>query len=542
MPGLLMWLRTTLSDPATWRDIAWLLVNAVVGFTLTLLSAVLFLASVFYLIYPFLVWVTPDGVFTEPFGGLFTVNVATSFLMIPFGFFAFLIWLAAGERLLKGAAYVGKSLLGPTESAQLAIRVRELSDSRAETVDTQAAELRRIERDLHDGAQARLAALSMNLGMAEEMVARDPAQAAALLTEARESASTALSELRDLVRGIHPPVLADRGLDGAVKALAMSLPFKVDVTIELPGRPPAPVESAAYFAVAEALANAVKHAAATTAWVQLTHENERLHILVGDDGVGGATVAARRRSVRYRTAAGRLRRYVDRGQPDRRADHRDHGVALRVVIAEDHALLRDGLIRLLEAHDFEVVEAVDNGPRLVPALVEHRPDVAVVDVRLPPTFTDEGLQAAIEARRQVPGLPVLVLSQYVEQLYARELLTGGGGAVGYLLKDRVSNVADFLDSVRRVAAGGTAMDPDVIGQLLARNTRDEPIGRLTPRESEVLGLMAEGRSNAAIASALFVTEKAVSKHTNNIFAKLDLPPSEDDNRRVMAVLQYLSAR
>ncbi|GAA1693488.1 response regulator [Kribbella sp. NPDC056951] len=214
---------------------------------------------------------------------------------------------------------------------------------------------------------------------------------------------------------------------------------------------------------------------------------------------------------------------------------------MRVLIAEDHALLRDGLIRLLEAHDFEVVEAVDNGPRLVPALVEHRPDVAVVDVRLPPTFTDEGLRAAVEARQQVPGLPILVLSQYVEQLYARELLTGGG-AVGYLLKDRVSNVADFLDSVRRVAGGGTAMDPDVIGQLLARNTRDEPIGRLTPRESEVLGLMAEGRSNAAIASALFVTEKAVSKHTNNIFAKLDLPPSEDDNRRVMAVLQYLSAR
>lgn len=214
---------------------------------------------------------------------------------------------------------------------------------------------------------------------------------------------------------------------------------------------------------------------------------------------------------------------------------------MRVLIAEDHALLRDGLIRLLEAHDFEVVEAVDNGPRLVPALVEHRPDVAVVDVRLPPTFTDEGLRAAVEARKQVPGLPILVLSQYVEQLYARELLTGGG-AVGYLLKDRVSNVADFLDSVRRVAGGGTAMDPDVIGQLLARNTRDEPIGRLTPRESEVLGLMAEGRSNAAIASALFVTEKAVSKHTNNIFAKLDLPPSEDDNRRVMAVLQYLSSR
>ena len=212
---------------------------------------------------------------------------------------------------------------------------------------------------------------------------------------------------------------------------------------------------------------------------------------------------------------------------------------MRVVIAEDHALLRDGLIRLLQAHDFEVVEAVDNGPRLVPALVEHRPDVAVVDVRLPPTFTDEGLKSAIEARRQVPGLPILVLSQYVEQLYARELLTGGGGAVGYLLKDRVSNVADFLDSVRRVAGGGTAMDPDVIGQLLARNTRDEPISRLTPRESEVLGLMAEGRSNAAIAQRLFMSESAVAKHIASIFGKLGLAASDDDNRRVLAVLAHL---
>jgi DNA-binding NarL/FixJ family response regulator len=216
---------------------------------------------------------------------------------------------------------------------------------------------------------------------------------------------------------------------------------------------------------------------------------------------------------------------------------------VRIVIAEDHALLRDGLIRLLEANDFEVVEAVDNGPRLVPALVEHQPDVAVVDVRLPPTFTDEGLKAAIEAREKVPGLPILVLSQYVEQLYARELLAGGRtGGLGYLLKDRVSNVAQFVESVRRVAAGGTAMDPEVIAQLLTRSSREEPIQRLTPRESEVLGLMAEGRSNAAVASALFITEKAVSKHTNNIFTKLDLAPSEDDNRRVMAVLTYLSAR
>ncbi|HEY2697973.1 MAG TPA: response regulator transcription factor [Pseudonocardiaceae bacterium] len=213
---------------------------------------------------------------------------------------------------------------------------------------------------------------------------------------------------------------------------------------------------------------------------------------------------------------------------------------MRVVLGEDLALLRDGLIRLLEAHDFEVVEAVDNGPSLLHALIEHKPDVAVVDVRLPPTFTDEGLRAAIAARAEVPGLPVLVLSQYVEQLYARELLSDGQGGVGYLLKDRVANVGQFLDAVRRVADGGTAMDPEVVSQLLARNAGREPLHKLTPREREVLEQMAEGRSNAAIAGKLFITEKAVSKHTNNIFAKVGLPQSSDDNRRVLAVLAFLN--
>ena len=213
---------------------------------------------------------------------------------------------------------------------------------------------------------------------------------------------------------------------------------------------------------------------------------------------------------------------------------------MRVVIGEDLALLREGMIRLLEAHDFEVVEAVDNGPSLLRALVTHQPDVAVVDVRLPPTFTDEGLRAAIDARGKIPGLPVLVLSQYVEQLYARELLSDRTGGVGYLLKDRVSDVGQFVEAVTRVAQGGTAMDPDVISQLLTTRAADAPMQRLTPREREVLGLMAEGRTHTAIAARLFITEKAVSKHTNSIFTKLDLPPSEDDNRRVLAVLAYLN--
>jgi DNA-binding NarL/FixJ family response regulator len=169
----------------------------------------------------------------------------------------------------------------------------------------------------------------------------------------------------------------------------------------------------------------------------------------------------------------------------------------------------------------------------------HRPDVAIVDVRLPPTFTDEGLRAALSARAKMPGLPVLVLSQYVEQIYARELLAGGTGGIGYLLKDRVSDGAQFVDAVRRVAGGGTAMDPEVIARLLDRSSADGALGSLSPREREVLEMMAEGRSNAAIAQRLFITERAVAKHTSSIFLKLNLQPSDDDNRRVLAVLAYL---
>ncbi|MFF8675866.1 LuxR C-terminal-related transcriptional regulator [Streptomyces sp. NPDC015242] len=213
---------------------------------------------------------------------------------------------------------------------------------------------------------------------------------------------------------------------------------------------------------------------------------------------------------------------------------------MRVVLAEDLFLLRDGLVRLLQAHGFEIAAAVESGPELASALAELDPDVAVVDVRLPPTHTDEGLQCALDARRRRPGLPVLVLSQHVEQLYARELLADGSGGVGYLLKDRVFDAEQFTDAVRRVAAGGTAMDPQVIQQLLARQSgTDRPLARLTPRELEVLELMAQGRSNAAIAGKLVVTERAIAKHTANIFAKLGLEVSDDDNRRVLAVLAYL---
>ncbi|MFI9360435.1 LuxR C-terminal-related transcriptional regulator [Kitasatospora sp. NPDC053057] len=212
---------------------------------------------------------------------------------------------------------------------------------------------------------------------------------------------------------------------------------------------------------------------------------------------------------------------------------------MRIVLAEDHFLLRDGLIRLLQAYGHEVVAAVDNGADLLRALTEQQPDVAIVDVRLPPNFTDEGLRAVLTARRTTPDLPVLLLSQYVEPLYARELLASGGRGVGYMLKDRVTNGSQFLDSIRRVADGGTAMDPEVISQLLVRKERDESISALSGREREVLEWLAQGRSNAGIAQGLFITEKAVAKHVSNIFTKLNLLPTDGDNRRVLAVLAYL---
>ena len=209
---------------------------------------------------------------------------------------------------------------------------------------------------------------------------------------------------------------------------------------------------------------------------------------------------------------------------------------MRVVIAEDSVLLRDGLTRMLTTYGFDVVATVADGPAVAETLISLRPDVSVVDIRLPPTFTDEGLQAAITARRQVPGLPVLILSQYVERLYARELLSDRAGAVGYLLKDRVAEVREFVEAVRQVASGGTVMDQEIVAQLLSGR---EHLSTLTRREREVLARMAEGRSNSAIAALLVVSERAVSKHINSIFTKLDLPLSTDDHRRVLAVLAYL---
>ncbi|MBV8955177.1 MAG: response regulator transcription factor [Solirubrobacterales bacterium] len=214
---------------------------------------------------------------------------------------------------------------------------------------------------------------------------------------------------------------------------------------------------------------------------------------------------------------------------------------MRVMICEDHALVRDGLERLLSTHGFEVVASVGDTGAFLAALRAGAPDVCVLDVRLPPSFTDEGVRAALEARQMVPGLPILILSQYVEQTFARELFTSGEGGVGYLLKDRVADPSQFVEAVKRVAAGGTALDPEAVAALLSGSERQGRLALLTPREHEVLGLMAEGRSNSGIAETLVVSERAVEKHVSNIFWKLDLPAGSGDHRRVLAVLAWLRA-
>jgi signal transduction histidine kinase len=289
-PGWQPLFLTMLRDPASWRDLAWLIVNVVVGGLVSLLTALLFVGGVFYLIYPFLYWVTPQEIFGDPFG-LFTLHsVAGALAVVPVGLVFFAAWYVLSVPLADLNAALMRSLLGPTGDAALRARVQQLATSRADTVDTQASELRRIERDLHDGAQARLASLGMSLGLAEQLLSADPEAARRLLLEARESTSTALVELRDLVRGIHPPVLADRGLDGAVQALALVNPVPTTVVINLAGRLPAPVESAAYFTIAEALANAIKHSGARNILITVEHADGLLSMRVNDDGRGGARI------------------------------------------------------------------------------------------------------------------------------------------------------------------------------------------------------------------------------------------------------------
>ena len=349
--------------------------------------------------------------------------------------------------------------------------------------------------------------------------------------------------------------MLDRGLGPALSTLAARSAVPVELVVDVPERPSAAIETIAYFCAAELLANVAKHSGARRATVEAVHVPGLLRVRVTDDGTGGASMAAgtglRGLAERVRTVDGRLeidsppggptmvtvelpRTPEDRLPKDRHA-HRDRQGFGRAAA---------GLIEILADRGHEVAAAVGDADALCAAVAEHHPDVTIVDVRMPPTHTDEGLRAAVALRRDYPGLGVLVFSQYIETSYAAELLgaesSGGAAGVGYLLKDRVVDVAEFVDALTRVAAGGTALDPEVVTQMLERPAAGTLAG-LTSREREVLGLMAEGRSNSAISGTLFISERAVEKHIGNIFSKLGLPPSDTDHRRVLAVLRYLES-
>ena len=437
---------------------------------------------------------------------------------------------------------LARALLGPGRRESLAQRVETLARSRADVVAAADAERRRIERDLHDGAQQRLVSLAMNLGMARERFEAEPEPVRQALAAAHDEAVLALTELREFIRGLHPAVLNDRGLDAALSGLAARAPLPVRLRVDV-----------AEARRARRRGGGLLH--------RLRGDHQRGQARPGHPGRGDRDPVRRpaphhrhrRRPRRRHACRGRRHRFARPGpagrrggwhaehrQPARRAHHHHRGAAMRIVIAEDSVLLRDGLTRMLTDGGFEVVAAVPDAAQLLKAVAEHRPELAVIDVRMPPTHTDEGIKAALVIRRQFPDVALLVLSQYVEESYATDLLSEATSSVGYLLKDRVAHVRDFLDALRRVAAGGTALDPEVVAQLLVRR-RDDPLDRLTPREQQVLKLMAEGRSNTGIMETLKVSPSAVEKYVTNIFLKLDLPPTNTDHRRVLAVLKYLGS-
>ena len=559
-PGFLGWLQSSLRDRVGWRAVGYLALKVPWTVLAFYVAVSLWWDAAACLLRPFSgsngggppVW----GLVPNLFSGDFFFDgqgFAHGFAVFLLGF----VFLFAAPWVMRGFVNVDRllirSLLGPDPTAA---RVRSLEQARTQTVDASAATLRRIERDLHDGTQAQLVALAMRLGMAKEKLEDggdvDLDRVRELVDEAHRGAKEAIAELRDIARGIHPPAL-DIGLEGALATLAARSAVPTEVSVDLRTRPTPAIEAIAYFCVAELLANVAQHAA-------------------GVAGIGllcpaGHLAAARRARRRARWRPG-LRRglLVERpgrahrpgarrgraSQPRQPAGwpHRGHrrpaalamtAEALRVAIAEDSAILRDGLVQLLVDRGFAITGAVGDPTALRSSVAQNPPDVAVIDIRMPPTFTDEGLRLALDLRARYEGLGILLFSQYIETRYAADLLADDAAGIGYLLKDRVADVSDFVEALERVAIGGTALDPEVVTQLLGATRRTDSLSVLTAREREVLSLMAEGRSNAAIAGALVISEGAVEKHVANIFAKLDLPVSENDHRRVLAVLRFLES-
>ena len=425
------------------------------------------------------------------------------------------------------------------EIARLQAEVRhqlgEVQASRARIVAAGYAERRRLERDLHDGAQQRLVSIGLALRHAQHQLG--PSEVCKSIEEAVDQIGVAISDLRELANGVRPAHL-DHGLGVALRELAGRTPVPTEVRV-CDDRFPGDVEATAYFVACEAVTNAVKHAAARRLLVQAERRGSQLVVTVRDDGVGGAATAERVGVARPLRPSGRDRRPDDRAEFRRNWDNPDGCAAVRVLIAEDQALLREGLARLFRDGGHEVPATYADAHELLPAVVERRPDLVVLDVRMPPTFTDEGTRAAREIKDQRPDVGVLVLSQHIETVHSVDLVTLGG--FGYVLKDRVLDVDEFLATAQRIADGGSALDPQVVARLLTPSGRDDPLAVLSERERQVLELMAEGLTNTAIARRLVLSERTVEGHIRGLMLKLDLADDADSHRRVLAVLTHLRA-
>ena len=418
-------------------------------------------------------------------------------------------------------------LLLDNERLQADVRAREadLRASRARIVESGDAERRRLERDLHDGAQQRLVGLMLGLRLARAGVDAGDEELRARLGETERELELAVTSLRDVATGIHPASLSTFGLSEALGALAERSGNPVQINAVPPERLPAAVETAAYHIVAEAAANGA-------VVVALASTGGRLHLDV--EATNGAEHVDRVRGPRRRPRRLAARRLNGAGR-----GRAQGGDPVRVVIAEDSMLVREGVARLLADAGIDVVGTASTADELLDRVDQLDPDVAIVDIRMPPTQTDEGIVAAQQIRRTHPRVGVLLLSQYLDSAYAARLLEDVPQGAGYLLKDRVSDIAVLADAIRRVAEGECVVDPTIVSRLVHRPRLHGPLDELSDREREVLGLMAEGRSNLAIGQSLFVSDKTVESHVRLIFQKLGLEQSPDDHRRVLAVLAFL---